>query len=74
LPALQFAEVVGVQLTVMGEVAVGRPKSEAWKRAMSERMKQVEEHPEEHGLPACHRRTEDEIALLGTDHDTKIAE
>src|SRR5271165_4778074 len=45
-------------------VAVKKPKSEEWKRAASERMKKVWEHPEQHGLPPCHHWTDDEIALL----------
>lgn len=54
--------------------AVRRPKPEAWRRAMAERMKEVWEHPEEHGLPPSHRWTDEEVALLGTDHDAAIAE
>jgi hypothetical protein len=53
--------------------AARRPKPEAWRRAMAERMKEVWEHPEEHGLPPSHRWTEEEVALLGTDHDAAIA-
>ena len=54
-------------------VAVKKPKSEEWKRAASERMKKVWEHPEQHGLPPCHHWTDEEIALLGTDEDPVIA-
>ena len=54
--------------------AVGNPKTEEWKQAASERMRKVWEHPEQHGLPARHRWTDEEIALLGTDHDPVIAE
>ena len=55
-------------------LAVRRPKSEDWKRGASKRMRTLWEHPEKHGLPACHHWTDEEIALLGTDHDSAIAE
>lgn len=54
--------------------ALRKPTPEAWRRAMSRRMTEVWEHPEEHGLPPCHRWTAEEVALLGTDHDSAIAE
>jgi hypothetical protein len=54
--------------------AVRRPKPEAWRRAMAQRMKEVWEHPEAHGLPPSHRWTAEQVALLGTDHDAAIAE
>ena len=54
--------------------AVGNPKTEEWKQAASERMRKIWEHPEEHGLPARRRWTDEEIAVLGTDHDPVIAE
>lgn len=53
--------------------AVRKPKSKQWKKQASLRMMQVWEHPEEHGLPACHHWTEEQIVLLGTDTDTAIA-
>ena len=40
---------------------------------MSERMRKLWQHPEEHGLPACHHWTEEEIALLGTESDGAVA-
>ncbi len=55
-------------------VAVSKPRPESWKRAMSSRMKEFWENAEEHGLPACHRWTEEEIASLGADNDSVIAE
>jgi hypothetical protein len=54
--------------------AVRKPKTEARKKAASERMRRVWEHPEEHGLPATHRWTDEEIAILGKEHDAMIAE
>jgi hypothetical protein len=54
--------------------AARRPRSAEWKRAQSERMKEVWGRPEEHGLPPCHRWTDEEIALLGREHDSAVAE
>src|ERR1017187_8264482 len=42
--------------------AVSRPRSEEHKKAVSRRMREVWQHPEEHGLPPCHRWTDEEIA------------
>jgi hypothetical protein len=53
--------------------AASKPKSEEWKRATSERMKELWEHPEEHGLTLRHRWTDDEVARLGTVPDPQIA-
>ncbi len=53
--------------------AARRPKSEQWKRALSQRSLEIWQHPEKHGLPACHRWTPHEIALIGTDTDAAIA-
>jgi hypothetical protein len=53
--------------------AARRPKSPEWKQALSERMKRIWESPEAHGLPPCHRWTDEEVALLGTDLDSVIA-
>jgi hypothetical protein len=50
-----------------------RPKSEEWKRGMSERARKMWENPEAHGFPARRNWTDDEIALLGTDTDRAIA-
>ncbi len=54
--------------------AVRKPKPEAWRRALSKRMKAVWEQPEQHRLPAAHRWTDEEVALLGTDTDGAIAQ
>jgi hypothetical protein len=53
--------------------AAKRPKSEKWKRDLSQRTKALWEHPEEHGLPPSHQWKDEEIALLGTDTDGAIA-
>ncbi|WP_165227539.1 hypothetical protein [Aquisphaera insulae] len=53
--------------------AVRRPRSAEFKKAISERAKRMWEHPEQHGLPPCHRWTDEEIALLGTAPDPIIA-
>jgi len=53
--------------------AARRPKSEQWKRALSQRMRKLWEEPEEHGLPPCHHWTEQEIAMIGTGTDAAIA-
>ena len=50
-----------------------RPKSEEWKRAMSERSKKMWENPEAHGLPSRRKWTEEELALIGTDSDKAVA-
>jgi hypothetical protein len=50
-----------------------RPKSEAWKRALSERSKKMWENPEAHGLPARRTWTKEELALVGTDSDKVVA-
>ena len=50
-----------------------RPKSPEFKRNVSEFMRELWKHPEEHGLPARHVWTDDEIALLGTQSDAAIA-
>ena len=54
--------------------AARRPKTETCKHKLSQRMRDVWEHPEEHGLPPCHHWTEEEIALLGTNTDEAIAQ
>jgi hypothetical protein len=51
-----------------------RPKSEAWKRAMSERSKKMWENPEAYGLPPRRKWTERELAMIGTDSDRAVAE
>ncbi len=51
-----------------------RPKSEEWKRGMSERSKRMWENPEAVGLPARRKWTEKELALIGTDSDRVVAE
>lgn len=51
-----------------------KPRSESFRKELSARMKEIWKHPEEHGLPACHHWTDEEIALLGTDHDSVIGE
>jgi hypothetical protein len=53
--------------------AAKRPKSEDWKRGQSERSKRMWQNREAYGLPARHKWTAKEIALLGTDSDAKIA-
>jgi hypothetical protein len=50
-----------------------RPKSAEFKRKVSEFMRELWQNPEEHGLPARHDWTDDEIALLGTQSDAAIA-
>ena len=50
-----------------------RPKSAEFKQKVSEFMRELWKHPEEHGLPARHNWTDDEIALLGTQSDAAIA-
>ena len=50
-----------------------RPKSEEWKRGMSERSKKMWENPEAHGLPSRRKWTEEELALIGTDSDKAVA-
>lgn len=50
-----------------------RPKSQAWKRGLSERSKRMWENPEAHGLPPRRQWSEHELALLGTDSDKAIA-
>jgi hypothetical protein len=50
-----------------------RPKSDAWKRALSERSKKMWENPEAHGLPQRRKWAEDELALLGADSDNAVA-
>jgi len=50
-----------------------RPKSEEWKRGMSERSRKMWENPEAHGLPPRRQWTDEEIALIGTDTDQNIA-
>jgi hypothetical protein len=50
-----------------------RPKSDAWKRALSERSKRMWEHPEAHGLPPRRQWLDDELALLGTNSDQEVA-
>ena len=53
--------------------AVRRPKSDEWKQNLSQRMRRMWQHPEEHGLPARHVWTDEENALLGTQSDAAIA-
>src|SRR5262245_37200884 len=53
--------------------AVRKPKPESWNRLAASRMKTVWEHAADHGLPPCHHRTDEEIALLGTANDSVIA-
>ena len=53
--------------------AARRPKSEEWKRKLSERTREMWQHPEEHGLPSRRQWTDKELSLLGTDSDTAIA-
>jgi hypothetical protein len=50
-----------------------RPKSEAWKRALSERSKKMWENPEAHGLPPRREWSEEEVALIGTGSDKTVA-
>jgi hypothetical protein len=53
--------------------AVRRPKSDEWKQRLSQRMREMWQHPEEHGLPARHVWTDEENALIGTQSDAAIA-
>ncbi len=53
--------------------AAQRPKSEDWKRGQSERSTRMWQNREAYGLPARHKWTDEENALLGTDSDAKIA-
>ena len=50
-----------------------RPKSAEFKRNVSEFMRELWKHPEEHGLPPRHMWTDDEVARLGTQSDAAIA-
>jgi len=50
-----------------------RPKSEEWKRGLSERSRKMWENPEAHGLPPRRKWTDEEIALIGTDSDRAVA-
>jgi hypothetical protein len=50
------------------------PKSEAFKRALSERSKKMWQNPEAHGLPARRQWTEHELAMIGTDSDRAVAD
>jgi hypothetical protein len=50
-----------------------RPKSDEWKRGMSERSRKMWANAEAYGLPSQRKWTEEEIALLGTDTDRTIA-
>jgi hypothetical protein len=50
-----------------------RPKSEEWKRGLSERSKKMWENPEAHGLPSRRKWKEEELALIGTDSDKAVA-
>jgi hypothetical protein len=50
-----------------------RPKSEAWKRGLSERSKKMWENPQAHGLPSRRKWTEEELAIIGTDGDNAVA-
>jgi hypothetical protein len=54
--------------------AVKKPKSGEWRRGQAARMRKLWEHPENHGLPPCHRWTDQELTLLGTESDPVIAE
>jgi hypothetical protein len=49
-----------------------RPKPEEWKRRQSAIWRKLWENPEEHGWPARHHWTDQEIALLGTQSDGAI--
>ena len=51
-----------------------RPKSDAWKKGMSERSKKMWETPEAYGLPARRKWTDQELALIGSDSDRAVAE
>jgi len=53
--------------------AVRRPKSADYKRAVSERSRTMWKNREKYHLPPSHQWSEQEIALLGTDSDPKIA-
>ena len=59
-------------LAALGEIR-RRPKSEAWKRGMSERSKKMWQTPEAHGLPARRKWKEEELALVGTGSDRAVA-
>jgi hypothetical protein len=50
-----------------------RPKSEEWKRGMSERSRKMWENPEAYGLPSRRNWTELELALIGADSDKAVA-
>jgi len=50
-----------------------RPKSEAWKRGLSERNRKMWENREAHGLPPQRLWTDEQIALIGRDTDRAIA-
>jgi hypothetical protein len=54
-------------------IAARRPKSEEWKRARAEAMREHWQHPEEHGRPLRHTWTDEEVALLGTASDRAVA-
>jgi hypothetical protein len=53
--------------------AIHQPKSDGWKRKMSERMREHWFNSEQHGRPPCHRWTKEEVDLLGTDTDPAVA-
>ena len=50
-----------------------RPKSEEWKRGMSERSKKMWANREAHGLPSRREWTEEQLALIGTGSDRAVA-
>jgi hypothetical protein len=50
-----------------------RPKSEAWKRGLSERNRKMWENREAHGLPPQRKWTNEQVVLIGTDTDRAIA-
>ncbi len=50
-----------------------RPKSEAFKRALSIRSKKMWENPEAYGLPPRRKWTDEELSRLGTDSDKVVA-
>jgi hypothetical protein len=52
--------------------AAKRPKSEEWKRGQSARSRTMWDNPEEHGLPAQHPWSDEDIALLGTKSDKEV--
>ena len=50
-----------------------RPKSEEWKRGMSERSRKMWANREAYGLPSRREWTEEQLAVIGTDSDRAVA-